>query len=1105
MRKFTIWLTCLLLFASMGVANAQNKVISGTVTGADDGQPIPGVTVMVTGTTIGVTTDLDGKYTLSVPVDARTLSFSFVGMVKQEIEISNQTVINVVLETASTALNEVVVTALGISREKKALGYAVQTVGGEAVTEVRESNFVKSLSGKVAGVAIKSPNTMGGSANVVIRGSASITQNNQALFVIDGVPISNANTNSSSQTRGGGGYDYGNAASDINPDDIESISILKGAAATALYGSRAANGVIEIKTKRGKVKGDKIGVTINSAVNFSSVDGSTLPKHQYKYGGGYGPFYDYLDPEPYFFETDLDNDGVIDYIVPTSEDASWGPKFDPNLNVVHWDALDPNAPNFGEKRPWVAPDPENRMNYFFKTGVKLTNNIALEGGSDKGSFRLSYTNIEETGILPNSKIQKNTLNFSGDYDLSKRLKAEANITYTKGNATGRYGTGYDGKNVMQSFGQWFQTNVDFKRLEEKYLRADGSQLSWNSSYYDDLHPIYFDNPYWVRYKNYQDDKRDRIFGYSALTYKFNDWLNLKYKISVDSYTEIQNERIAIGSVDLSDFTSIWRRNQEINQDIFLNFQKRFGDISVNGLLGANTRRNTVEAIVGSTVGGLVVPDLWAVSNSVAPVFVDESQAKWGTNSLFGSVSLGYKDFLYLDITDRYDVSSTLPTGQNGFNYYSVSTSILLSELDAFKDIEFLSFAKLRANYAEVGNDAPVYSLLSTYSQGTNWGNYALFSVNSTLQNPNLKPERTKSFEIGLEANLFDNRVRLDVAYYNNKSVDQLMPVQVSPLSGYSSIWLNSGEVENKGIEISISGTLVKTKDFTWDMDVNWFKNNNKVIRLYENEAGEEVDNLLVFSQWDASINAKVGEPYGVIRGTDYIYTNGQPTVNENGYYMKTDETDEVIGNIQPDWNMGISSRMTYKGFTFNVLFDIQKGGDIYSVNTKYGQATGVYAETAGINVLGNEMRDNLISKTDGDLGDNFSGGLPLDEADPNSGGTILPGVKADGTPNDILVNSERWGRAFYYNNSPTARYVFDASYVKLRELSIGYKLPKKLVEKTPFASIHFSIVGRNLAILSKNVEHFDPEAALSSGNRQGIESGAYPTTRDIGFNLKLGI
>jgi hypothetical protein len=375
-----------------------------------------------------------------------------------------------------------------------------------------------------------------------------------------------------------------------------------------------------------------------------------------------------------------------------------------------------------------------------------------------------------------------------------------------------------------------------------------------------------------------------------------------------------------------------------------------------------------------------------------------------------------------------------------------------------------------------------------------------------MLNPNLSPERTKSFEVGLEANFFDNRVRADVAYYSNLSIDQLMPVTVSPLSGYSSIWMNSGEIENKGLELSITANVVKTDDFNWDINLNWYKNSNLVKRLYQAETGEEVTNILVMSAWDASVNATVGEPYGVIRGKDYVYhSNGEPMVGDNGYYMIGDNADDNIGNIQPDWNAGISSRMTYKGFSLNVLFDGQKGGDIYSVNTKYGQATGVYEETAGNNVLGNPTRDNIVSSVDGEFSQHFSGGLSLAEAASNSGGIILPGVKEDGTANDILVSAGRWGRGFYYNNSPTARYVLDASYIKFRELSLGYTLDKKLVDKTPFNNITFSVIGRNLAILFKNTDHFDPEMSLGSGNAQGIESGAYPTARSIGFNLKLGI
>lgn len=1101
--KRNLLLAFLALFLGVQVYGQVN--VTGTVTFAEDNSTLPGVTVLVKGTVMGTITDLDGKYEISVPESATALTFSYVGMVTQEVAIGSSSVIDVVMQVDALGIDEVVVTALGISREKKSLGYATQELDGEELNRVRETNVVSSLSGKVSGVSIRQPNTMGGSANILIRGSTSLTQNNQALFVIDGVPFNNNNTNedrvvanstASTQNDGWGGYDYGNAAMDINPDDIASVTVLKGAAATALYGSKAANGVILITTKKGSADRKKgIGISINSGIMFSNADKSTMPQHQDKYGGGYGPFYE--DPSHFFFYSDIDGDGNDDLIAPTSEDASWGAAFDPGLMVIHWDALDPDAPNYGEKRPWVAG--ENGIDYFFSTGVKATNNIAFDGANKNGNFRLSYTNMDEVGMLPNSSIKKNNINFGGNYNFTDRLSVDATMNFTNTSAVGRYGTGYDGWNPMQSFGQWFQRNVDLKRVEEKYLRADGSQLSWNHGYYDDLHPIYFDNPYWVRHKNYQDDHRNRIFSLTSINYELADWLSVVGRVGIDDYTEVQNERVAKGSVDLSYYSNFTRHFRNETYDLFLNANKNFGDISLAANIGTSANRTNVESVLGETAGGLVVPDLYTVSNSVSPVSITESLVKSGTNSIFGRVSLGYKGMVYLDLAARNDVSSTLPEDNNSYLYPSASLGLILTEMGGLGDIDWLSFLKIRANYAQVGNDAPAYSTVSTYSQGTSWGDLALFSVNSTLQNPDLKPERTTSTEFGLDARLFNSRLNFDIAYYMSSTFDQIMPVLVSPSSGVTRRFVNGGEIENKGWEISATGTPVKTADLSWDIGVNWWKNNNLVVSLYE-----DVENLLIYSAWDASINATVGQPYGSIRGTDYIWTNGEPTVGANGYYMKT-AGDTVIGNINPDWNMGINTRVNWKGLSFYALIDIQQGGDIYSINTKYGQATGLYEETAENNVLGNPMRDNLVHKDNGDLGAHYTTGLALADADPTSGGYILPGVKADGTENDLLVASGRWGRAFYYNNSPTARYVFDASYVKLRELALSYTLPASVVSKTPFSNIAIALVGRNVAILSKNTKHFDPEASLSSGNQQGIETGSYPTPKQIGVDLKIGL
>lgn len=1108
MRKITI-LLAFLFFVGGNIANAQTRTISGKVTSADDGMGVPGVTVVVKGTTQGTTTDLDGLYSLNVEPSAEALVFSFIGMSTVEIALGNNDNIDVVMEIESHLMDEVVVTALGISREKKSLGYSVQELDGDAVNRVRETNVVNSLAGKAAGVDIRQSATMGGSANILIRGTASLTQNNQALFVIDGVPVDNNNTNNDRvvanstgtyQNDGWGGYDYGNAAMDINPDDIESISILKGAAASALYGSRAANGVVMITTKKGSTTeaGKKrLGVTINSGLVFSKADMSTAPQWQNEYGGGYGAFYE--NPggiyngvevgEGNFFYGDVLGDGNMNLITPTAEDASWGQRFDPNLMVVQWDGIDPDGGVFGQERPWIAG--ANGIDYFLSTGVKWTNNISIDGANEHGTFRLSYTNIDEKGMLVNAELKKNVLNFAGSYNITKKISVQTNLTYNNTTAQGRAGTGYDGLNPMQSLGQWFQRNVDLKRLDEKYLRGDGNQLSWNSQYWatydgdgnrvlsgiEHLHPIYFDNPYWVRRKNYEDDERNRIFGYVNAKWEFTDYLNFVARFGLDYYGEEQNERISVGSVDPSFYSSYRRNYLETNTDLMLNFNKTFGKLSLTALLGANFNSRQTSAVYASTIGGLVVPDLYTTSNSISPGFIKETLTLRGSNSVYASVSLGYNNFVYLDVSARNDWTSTLPEGEDSYLYPAVSLSLLVNELGGLKDVSWLSLLKVRANYAQVGNDAPAYSLTSTYSQNTSWGNYALFSVNSTMNNPALRPERTKSWEFGIEANFFQSRIGLDIATYKANSFDQIMPVIVSPTSGVYQKYVNGGEIQNQGWEISITGTPVRTKDWNWDIGVNWWTNKNEVISLYE-----DVENLLIYSAWDVSINAMVGQPYGTIRGTDFVWTDGKKTVDENGYYMKS-AGDTVIGDINPDWKMGISSNLSWKQISLYLLFDFQKGGDIYSVNTKYGQATGLYAETAGNNDKGVPMRDAV---DDG-------GGIRYDNT-----------VFEDGTTNNVYVNASRWGRAFYYNNSPTARYVFDASYVKLRELSLTYSLPSSVLKNTVISNVSFSLIGRNLLIISKNVDHFDPEFQLSSGNQQGIETGAWPTARTYGFNVKIG-
>ncbi|HSL86527.1 MAG TPA: SusC/RagA family TonB-linked outer membrane protein, partial [Bacteroidales bacterium] len=1009
-----------------------------------------------------------------VPENAATLIFSYIGMKKQEVDIGSRSVINIVMEPDILGLEEVVVTALGISREKNSLGYSVQLIGGEEWNTARETNFVSSMSGKISGVSIKQPNTMGGSANIVIRGNASLLGNNQALFVVDGVPVDNSNTNTETQKIGGGGFDYGNAAMDINPDDIESISVLKGAAASALYGSRAANGVVLVTTKKG-TRNRGLGISLNSSVVMSKVDNSTLPKYQKEYGGAYGPYYD--DDSGYFLLSDIDGDGTDDLVVPIFDDASWGAKFDPDLMVVHWDALDPLAPNYGEKRPWVFP--EHSIESLFKTGYKYTNNVAFDGGSDFGSFRLSYTNVDETSIMANSSIKRNTVNLAGILDLSDRLTVEANASYINMKAVGRFGTGYDDQNPMQVFAQWHQTNVDVQRLMNNYKSPiDGTQRSWN---YEDLPtpeaPLrvwYANNPSWVRYENYNNDGRDRFYGYGKLNFRLTDWATIEGRIANDYYSEYQERRVAISSCSagaLPDYTKYLRTFNEFNADLMLRFNRELGVISLNGLLGSSSRSNTIRSTLASTVGGLSIPGFYALDNSVAPIFNEEAEILQMVNSVYGSLSVGYRRFVYIDLTSRYDKSSTLPEGNNSYFYPSISTSFILSELGGLKEMGFLSFLKARINYAEVGNDAPAYNTKPSYISGKPWGSLGLFSlqnnfyntnINPALFNPDLLPERTKSIELGLEASFLKNRFGLDFSFYKNNTFDQILPIEVSRGSGYSAMYINAGEIQNKGFEFSMNAVPVQVRDFSWSLDINWFRNMNEVISL-----GENIDNILLLQAWDVSINAREGQPYGAIVGTNFVYLDGKKVVGQDGFYLKTDE-EEVIGNINPDWNAGIKNTLRYKNLSLSGLIDMQQGGDIYSINTKHGLSTGLYEETAGLNDKGKPKRD------------------PVSEG----GGVLFPNtVYEDGAANTTYVECNEWGTAFDYDASPTARYVLDASYVKLRELALSYSIPNSVLSSTFIKNASVSLVARNLWIISKNTYHFDPEAALSSGNQQGIENG----------------
>ncbi len=1066
--KFSSILTLLLAFV-VQISFAQQQPVTGNVTD-ESGLPLPGVNIVVKGTSTGVQTDFDGNYSVNAS-QGDVLVFSFIGLVKTEMTVGASRTMNVTMKADAAQLDEVVVTALGIKREKKSLGYATQEVDGSEVSDVPTTNFMNSLSGKVAGLKVKASGTMGGSADVVIRGSSSLTGNNQALFVVDGTPINNDNNNGNNQATGRGGYDYGNAAMDINPQDIASMNVLKGAAATALYGSRAANGVIIIETKKGsKRKG--IGVSVNSSITTSHVDNETLPRYQNEYGAGYGAYYDSEDG--YFLLSDIDGDGNLDETTPFTEDASFGAAFDPNRQIYQWNSIYPQLDTYQQATPWVAA--EHTLNDIWETGITTINSVALDGGTETSSFRLGVTHLNEDGALPNANIKRNTVKFSGTQDLSDKFSAGANFTYTRTDGKGRYGTGYDALNIMQSARQWNQRNVDLFEQRDAYF-ATRQNITWNANGPDNLTPIYFDNPYWTRYENFQTDNRNRYFGNFNLNYDINDIFNVVGRFSFDSYDELREERINVGSVDVANYTRTNNRAAEFNYDVILGFNKNLtDDLNLDGNLGLNLRRNYDERIVASTNGGLNAPRFYALSNSAGPLNPPgEYEATSMRDGIYGRLSLGYLNTYFVEGTMRRDRSSTLPASQGAYYYPSVSTSILLSNII---EADWMNFMKFRANYAEVGNDTNPYRVFNTYRVTTPFNGQGYASNNLSKANPDLKAETSKSYEVGLEAKFLDNRIGLDVSAYRTRTFDQITPVPVSNATGFNSVLLNAGTVQNKGLEVSMNLTPIRTTDFAWNMNINWAKNESEVIELIDG-----IENLeLARFQGGVSVNAAPGQPYGAIRGSDYVYDdNGNRVVNAGGYWKRTPSNNNIIGNVQPDWTGGVSNNFRYKNIAFDFLVDVQKGGDIFSLDTWYGYGTGIYDQSVGTNELGNPIRNTIA----------------------NGGGVILEGVKEDGSVNDIRARTDYFGNPYGWARNANKGHVYDASFVKLREASLTYDLSDKILDSTPFTKASISVIGRNLWIIHKNIPYSDPEAGLSSGNFQGYQSGAYPAFKEVGASVKF--
>jgi TonB-linked SusC/RagA family outer membrane protein len=1058
-RRLTYLLLC--LFAGIGLVAAQTVRVTGVVISAEDNEPVIGAAVIVKGTTVGTVTAFDGSFTLDVPSEARTLVVSYIGLKTREVSVSAN--VRIVLEANAQAIDEVVVTALGISRERKALGYAVTEVKGDELLKTRGgvNNPINALQGKVAGLQIQGgPGSMGGSSKVLIRGVKSISGSNQPLFVIDGVPIEGTDYNSDNTQRGAGGYDYGNLIQDLNPDDIENISVLKGPNASALYGSRATNGVIMITTKKGEQNAG-YGVTFNTSVGFEKVN--KLPKLQRLYGGGF----------------DFRDDVVINgqsYTYPImEEDMSWGPRYE-GQDVLTWYDLAKWEVGGKVGNPttskWLAP--ENDFDTFFETGVSLVNSLSVSQATDRASVRISYTNSDLKGYLPNSSLKKNIFNVSASTtSADKKLEIFTNITYMNNAAKGRSETGYGDNNVVVKFLQWGHRELDIKQSKELYKYPDGSQITWNRRDWDNPAPNYSNNPYWSRYMNYENDERNRVYGNVGLSYAITDYLKFQYKANLDFYVDKQFERNAVYSQEESRYKEMSRQQRELNHEFLLSFNKTAGLFTYSANVGSNLMSRRYEEVYGETVGGLVLPEFYNLSNSSGLARSYNKREEKAINSVFASGTVGYKSMVYIDASIRNDWSSTLPKENNSYMYPSVTGSFIFSEV-LKESSPWLSFGKLRLGLAQVGSDTDPYQIRDIYEFNNSISSTPGYILYNRKYNPDLRPEITTSYEAGLEGAVLDSRLGVELTLYSSETKDQIIPLTISGTTGYTYSVVNTGSMTNKGVEARLYGTPVRTRDFTWESSLVVASNRNKVVKLLD---GVEYYRL-VNAPFKVEIGAREGEEYGVIMGTDYLYdANGNRIIQADGTYAYTDGN-VPIGKIYPDFTGGWNNSFRYKNFDLSVLVDFSKGGHYFSTSYMWGMYSGMFEESAAINENGKNIRD--------------------DESE--GGGVLLQGVMADGTPNTTRISGETYGSQFY--SGPASQSVFRSDYIKLREINIGYTVPLK--GDIFVRSLRLAGYARNLAVWGPDVKHFDPEMAITnSGNIQGVEGGILPSVATFGVNVTL--
>lgn len=1057
---------------------AQVTTVRGIVTTEEDGEPVIGASVIVKGTALGTVTDVNGRFELSgLSPSATRLLISYISLMAKEVAIAPQ--VSVTLKSDTHLLDEVVVTALGISREKKALGYTAQEVKQDALVQGKDNNLLNSLSGKIAGVRIT--NTQGdvGSSRIVIRGETSIAGENQPLFIVDGIPVDNSQLNARSS-----GRDFKNAIADLNPEDIKTLTVLKGPNAAALYGARAAHGAIVITTKGGDKRQKGIGITLHSSTQVSFV--ATLPEFQNLFGQGAGGRFSYVDGKGAGV-----NDGV---------DESWGPRLDIGLLIPQFDSpLDADGNRVAT--PWVS-HPNNVRDYF-RMGISTNNGISIARGDDKYQFRVGYNYEKQVSIVPDAGTNKTNISLNTDYHLAKWIVVGATANYIVYTAPSLPGSATpSGSNVRSNSPMlqflWFGRQVDTNSLKADYTR------NWNSSYYD--------NPFWSASYNTQSQERHRLIGDLHAEFRLTDGLHVRFRTSTDWYNDRRKSKVKWGSAGAGspygsyaeDAYTVKENNTEVLATYIKQLNKNWG---IDALLGFNVRNKQYENNY-QAAPRLAVADLYTLTNSRDPLTSSNDFYRLRQYGLYGSIQLDYRRWAFLNITGRNDWSSTLPVDNNSYFYPSVTASVLLSEAFGWRS-KAVNYLKIRGGWSQVGADANPYQLATVFTSETAFNGNPLQSSSTIGMNSNLKPENTSSIEAGFEAAFWDNRLYLDFTYYKTDSRNQILKLATTAASGYTSQVRNAGHIRNRGYEIQLGAVPIQTsKGFRWNLDLNYGANSSKVVKLDD-------EGLITSYQLYSSgiqILASVGEAYGTLFGTSYVRdANGNVVVDANGL-PKISTTNKTLGKFTPDWTGGISNTFSYRSLSLSFLIDASVGGSIFSNTNKTGKYTGVLANT----LSGRDAEHGGLWYYTDAMGNNVrlsespsysvsSDGLYYAQVNGQStrvyqDGIMVEGVTESGSKNEEVVSAEKYYHRIY---SIAEANVYDASYVKLREVALSYRLPRLWTQKLHLQEASVTLTGRNLWTIYKSVPNIDPESALTTGNAQGVEAYSLPTTRSFGVNLSV--